>query len=298
MANRGSSDGNNGRDGGDSRSLLERLIQALGGEPRDIQDLLGLLRQAQRRQIFGRDALTMIEGVFQVADMQARDIMIPRSQMVVVDRDSSLAQMLGPIIESGHSRFPVIDDNRDEVVGVLLAKDILRYFSEEERDRFDLRDILRDPVFVPESKRLNTLLQDFRTSRNHMAIVVDEYGGTAGLITIEDVLEQIVGDIDDEHDTDETIPIREHGPGRYTVDALTPIEDFNAYFGTDYSDDAFDTIGGLVVNHMGHVPVAGETATIDRFWFRVLDADSRRIRELQVVWLDEVSVEEPAEASD
>jgi magnesium and cobalt transporter len=288
----------NGNDNGESRSLLDRLIQALGGEPRDIQDLLSLLRQAQRRQIFGRDALAMIEGVFQVADMQARDIMIPRSQMVVVDRDENLEAMLGPIIESGHSRFPVIDDNRDEVVGVLLAKDILRYFPDSEHDRFDLRDILRDPVFVPESKRLNTLLQDFRTSRNHMAIVVDEYGGTAGLITIEDVLEQIVGDIDDEHDSEEDNPIREHGPGRYTVDALTPIEDFNAYFGTRYSDDTFDTIGGLVVNQMGHVPVAGETVTIDRFWFRVLDADSRRIRELQAVWLDQVSARETAAASD
>ena len=280
---------------GEPRSLLGRLMQALGGEPRDVQELLHLLRQAQRRQIFGRDALTMIEGVFQVADMQARDIMIPRSQMVVVDRDDALEAMLSPIIESGHSRFPVIDDNRDEVVGVLLAKDILRYFPEDQRERFDLRDVLRSAVFVPESKRLNTLLQDFRASRNHMAIVVDEYGGTAGLITIEDVLEQIVGNIDDEHDTEEEALIREHGAGRYTVDALTPIDDFNEFFGTQYSDDEFDTIGGLVVNHIGHVPEAGETATIDRFWFRVLDADSRRIRQLQVVWLDEATARETAE---
>jgi magnesium and cobalt transporter len=280
------------RQHGTSRSLLDRLLQAIGSEPRDMRDLLQLLRQAQRRQLFGRDALTMIEGVFQVADMQARDIMIPRSQMVVVERDTTLETMLAPIIESGHSRFPVIDDNRDEVVGVLLAKDILRYFPADQRERFDLRDILRDPVFVPESKRLNTLLQEFRSSRNHMAIVVDEYGGTAGLITIEDVLERIVGDIDDEHDSDEEPLIREHGSGRYTVDALTPIDDFNAYFACDYSDDAFDTIGGLVINHLGHVPVAGETATIGNYWFRVLDADSRRIRELQVVWLDEVAVDE------
>jgi len=295
MAQRGADDE---RDSGESRSLLDRLMQAFGGEPRDTQDLLQLLRQAQRRQIFSRDALTMIEGVFQVADMQARDIMIPRSQMVVVERDTTLETMLAPIIESGHSRFPVIDDNRDEVVGVLLAKDILRYFPEGERARFDLRDILRKPVFVPESKRLNTLLQEFRSSRNHMAIVVDEYGGTAGLITIEDVLEQIVGDIDDEHDSDEEPQIREHGSGRYTVDALTPIEDFNAFFACDYSDEGFDTIGGLVVYHLGHVPVAGETATIDRFWFRVLDADSRRIRELQVVWLDRADTPETEDASD
>ncbi|WP_245675899.1 HlyC/CorC family transporter [Halofilum ochraceum] len=273
----------------EGRSLLSRLAKALGGEPRDRDELLTLLRQAQRRELFGHDALAMIEGVFQVADMQARDIMIPRSRMVVVEADAALDDMLPDIIESGHSRFPVIDDNRDEVVGVLLAKDILRYFPEDQRSRFDLRDILRSAAFVPESKRLNTLLQEFRTSRNHMAIVVDEYGGTAGLITIEDVLEQIVGNIDDEHDSEDESPIHEHGPGRYTVDALTPIDEFNAHFGTDYSDDDFDTIGGLVINQIGHVPNTGETATIDRFWFRILDADSRRIRQLQVVWLDQAT---------
>ena len=289
MAQRMSDDGPDAS--AEGRSLLSRLAQALGGEPRDRGELLQLLRQAQRRELMSSDALTMIEGVFQVADMQARDIMIPRSQMVVVEADASLEQMLPAIIESGHSRFPVIDDNRDEVIGVLLAKDILRYFPEEERGNFDLRDILRSAVFVPESKRLNMLLQNFRASRNHMAIVVDEYGGTAGLITIEDVLEQIVGNIDDEHDTEEETGIREHGPGRYTVDALTPIDEFNDHFGTDYSDDEFDTIGGLVVNQIGHVPTVGETATIDRFWFRVLDADSRRIRELQVVWLDQAAAD-------
>ena len=273
----------------EGRSLLSRLAKALGGEPRDRDELLTLLRQAQRRELFGHDALAMIEGVFQVADMQARDIMIPRSRMVVVEADAGLDDMLPDIIESGHSRFPVIDDNRDEVVGVLLAKDILRYFPEDQRSRFDLRDILRSAAFVPESKRLNTLLQEFRTSRNHMAIVVDEYGGTAGLITIEDVLEQIVGNIDDEHDSEDESPIHEHGPGRYTVDALTPIDEFNAHFGTNYSDDEFDTIGGLVINQIGHVPNTGETATIDRFWFRILDADSRRIRQLQVVWLDQAT---------
>ena len=279
---------------GESRSLFGRLMQALGGEPRDRDELLHVLRQAQRRELFGSDALTMIEGVFQVADMQARDIMVPRSQMVVVERDASLDDMLPAIIESGHSRFPVIDDNRDEVVGVLLAKDILRYFPESERNRFDIRDILRSAVFVPESKRLNTLLQDFRSSRNHMAIVVDEYGGTAGLITIEDVLEQIVGNISDEHDTEDETPIREHGAGRYTVDALTPIEQFNEHFGTRYPDEEFDTIGGLVVNYIGHVPASGETVTIDHFWFRVLDADSRRIRSLQVVWLDGAAEQDSA----
>ncbi len=277
---------------GETKSLFGRLIQVLGGEPRDREELLTILRHAQRRSLFGRDALTMIEGVFQVADMQARDIMIPRSQMVVVERESTLDDMLPSIIESGHSRFPVIDDNRDEVIGVLLAKDILRYFPDSERSRFDIRDLLRSAVFVPESKRLNTLLQDFRTSRNHMAIVVDEYGGTAGLVTIEDVLEQIVGNISDEHDAQEESLITEHGAGRYTVDALTPIDEFNEHFGSEYSDEEFDTIGGLVINHIGHVPAADETTTIDRLWFRVLEADSRRIRNLQVVWLDAPDDEE------
>jgi len=285
------SDDSNGN-ASESRSLFDRLRSALGGEPRDLDELLQVLRHAQGRDLFGGDALAMIEGVFQVADMQARDIMIPRSQMVVVEGDAGLDEMLPAIIESGHSRFPVIDDNRDEVIGVLLAKDILRYFPEEERADFNLRDILRSAVFVPESKRLNMLLQDFRSSRNHMAIVVDEYGGTAGLITIEDVLEQIVGDIDDEHDSEDERPIREHG--RYTADALTPIEEFNAYFGTGYSDEAFDTIGGLVVNRIGHVPTIGESVSIDHFWFKVLDADSRRIRELQVVWMDDAEAQREA----
>jgi len=278
----------------ESRSLFDRLRSALGSEPRDLDELMQLLRHAQSRDLFGMDALAMIEGVFQVADMQARDIMIPRSQMVVVEGDAGLDEMLPAIIESGHSRFPVIDDNRDEVIGVLLAKDILRYFPDEERTDFNLRDILRNAVFVPESKRLNMLLQDFRSSRNHMAIVVDEYGGTAGLITIEDVLEQIVGDIDDEHDSEDERPIREHGHGRYTAEALTPIEEFNAWFGTDYSDEDFDTIGGLVVNRIGHVPTIGESVTIDNFWFKVLDADSRRIRELQIVWMDDEEARQQA----
>lgn len=270
----------------ENRSLFDRFIQAFGNEPRDREELLQLLRDAHRRHLFGADEMTMIEGVFQVADMQARDIMIPRGQMVVVENDATLEEMLPAVLESGHSRFPVIDDSRDEVEGVLLAKDLLHYFHESDRGDFNLRDIMRDAVFVPESKRLNTLLQDFRTSRNHMAIVVDEYSGTAGLITIEDILEQIVGSIDDEHDIEEEDAIQEHGTGRYTVSALLPIEEFNAHFGTAYSDDEFDTIGGLVINHIGHVPVPGETATIDHFWFKILDADSRRIRQLQVVWLE------------
>ena len=270
---------------GEGSTLFRRVARAFGSEPRDVDELLGLAREAQRRGLFGHDALTMIEGVFEVADMRARDIMIPRSQMAVVEEDAELAEMLPAIIDSGHSRFPVIDDNRDEVVGVLLAKDLLRYWVEGERarERFDIRDVMRAPVFVPESKRLNTLLQEFRSSRNHMAIVVDEYGGTAGLVTIEDILEQIVGDIGDEHDSDEEQAIQQQAPGAYSVDALTAIEEFNEFFATEFSDEEFDTIGGLVANHLGHVPEAGESIVIAGLHFRVLDADSRRIRELQVV---------------
>lgn len=285
-----------GDNGSGERTLLQRIGQALGGEPQDLEQLLGVIRDAQRRGLFEREALTMIEGVFQVADMRARDLMIPRSQMIVVDDEAELDDMLPAVIDSGHSRFPVIDDNRDEVVGVLLAKDLLRFYPDSERERFNLRDIMRDAVFVPESKRLNTLLQDFRTSRNHMAIVVDEYGGTAGLITIEDILEQIVGDIDDEHDSDEDASIQQHAPGRYTVDALTPVEEFNEHFGTGYSDEEFDTIGGLVVNQLGHVPEPGESVTLDDFWFRVLDADSRRIRELQVVVVEDADSDQSGTA--
>jgi len=268
---------------GEAPTLIERVRKVLGGEPRDIEELRTVVRHAQRRKLLGSDALTMIEGVFDVADMQARDIMIPRSQMVVVEDDAELDEILPAVIESGHSRFPVIDDNRDEVVGIVLAKDLLQFFPNGARERFNIRDIMRGAAFVPESKRLNTLLQEFRTSRNHMAIVVDEYGGTAGLITIEDILEQIVGDIDDEHDSDEDSAIREKAPGCYVVDALTPIEEFNEHFDTEYSDDEFDTIGGVVVNHFGHVPCVGETAAIDGLRFSVEDADSRRIRELEVI---------------
>lgn len=264
------------------RRWLERLGLALQGEPRDRDEIVDLLRSAHQRNLLDHEALGMIEGVFQVAEMQVRDIMIPRSQMSVVERGAALDGMLPAIIESGHSRFPVIGESRDEVVGILLAKDLLRYFAGHEQ-HFDLQDVLRPAVFVPESKRLNVLLKEFRHSRNHMAIVVDEYGGVAGLVTIEDVLEQIVGDIGDEHDLEDEVPgILRHANGRYTVRALTPIEDFNRYFKTDYSDEEFDTIGGLVVNRFGHVPKRGEQVDIDQLSFKVLRADNRRVHLLEL----------------
>ncbi|TVQ69727.1 MAG: CBS domain-containing protein [Chromatiaceae bacterium] len=275
-----------------TRSWVERFSLALSSEPRDRSQLVELLRNAHQRQIIDPDALGMLEGVMQVADMQVRDIMIPRAQMDVVNRDARLDEIVPFLAESAHSRFPVIGDDRDEVVGILLAKDMLRYFTPEGADGFDMQDILRPAVFVPEAKRLNILLKEFRNSRNHMAIVVDEYGGVAGLVTIEDVLEQIVGEIDDEHDIDDFLThILRHTNGRFTVKALTPIEEFNAYFNTQYSDEAFDTIGGFIVHRFGHVPKRGEELVFDRFHVRVLRADNRRVHLLELSYRDMPAVE-------
>ncbi|OBS09971.1 HlyC/CorC family transporter [Acidihalobacter prosperus] len=261
---------------------LERMSRALLGEPQDREQLVELLRDAHDRELLDVDALAMIEGVFEVADMQARDIMVPRAQMEVVGRGDGLESILASVLDSGHSRYPVIGDSRDEVIGILLAKDLLRHCRRED-ERFDLQDLLRSPVFVPESKRLNVLLKDFRNTRNHMAIVVNEYGGVAGLVTIEDVLEQIVGDIGDEHDEVEGEGlILLHDDGHYTVKALTTIEDFNEHFGTAYSDEEFDTIGGLIINRVGRVPKRGEVIDLDRFRFRVLRADNRRVYLLEL----------------
>jgi magnesium and cobalt transporter len=267
------------------RSWIDRLSQALLGEPKDREELVHVLREAQSRGLFDVEAQAMIEGVLQVAEMQARDIMIPRSQMVVVSRDDSPEQIIPVAIESGHSRFPVVGESRDEVVGVLLAKDLLRYSSRNENQAFAIREILRPAVFVPESKRLNVLLKEFRASRNHLAIVVDEYGGVAGMVTIEDVLEQIVGEIEDEHDIDEDTFIRKYSDVNYTVKALTPIEDFNEYFETGFSDEEFDTIGGLVTHKLGRLPKRGETIILDSMSFQVINADNRRIHLMKVTLL-------------
>ena len=269
---------------GDSsqRSLMDRIVQVLGGEPRDRGELLDILHDASRRNLVDSDALSMIEGVFQVADMQVRDIMIPRAQMVVVEDDDPFEEMLNTIIESGHSRFPMIGENKDEVFGVLLAKDLLRYTTTDNEELPEVRSLAREAVFTPESKRLNVLLKEFRTNRNHMAIVVDEYGGVAGLVTIEDVLEQIVGDIDDEHDTDDDVNIRSIGEGVYAIRALTPIDEFNEQFQAAFSDEEYDTIGGLVMHQAGHMPRPGETVTVADREFKVVSGDSRRIHLLHL----------------
>jgi len=265
----------------DRPSLLERLSAFLTREPEDREELLVLLHGAYERKLLDADALSMIEGVLSVSEMTARDIMIPRSQMDVISVEDEPAQFIPLVLETRHSRFPVVGENKDDVVGILLAKELLNYYRSP--DTFNLHDTLRPAVFVPESKRLNVLLRDFRANRNHMAIVVDEYGGVSGLVTIEDVLEQIVGDIEDEYDFDEAEDniIREVG-GRHRVKAQTEIADFNAHFGTDYADDEFDTVGGLVLRAFGRLPKRGESATIDGFRFRVVRADSRRLHTLHV----------------
>jgi len=265
--------------------LSARLRKLLLRVPVDNEQLLTLLRAVQQNNLFDADALAMIEGVLQVDDMQVRDIMIPCAQVVMLERDASPDVLLRTIVQSGHSRFPVIGEGRDEVVGILLAKDLLLYAFERADGRLDVRDILRPAIFVPESKRLNVLLKEFRSSRNHMAIVVDEYGGVAGMVTIEDVLEQIVGEIEDEHDVEEEDTIRKHSEMHYTIKALTPVEDFNEYFGMVLPDDEFDTIGGLVVHEIGHLPMRGERVVIGKLLFKVLRADNRRVHMLQLTLL-------------
>jgi len=274
-----------------SRTWLKRLRKVLTSGPEDRSQLIQLLRDAQQAHLIDADALTMIEGVLQVNEMQVRDIMIPRSQMIVVEHDATLADIMPILIDSAHSRFPVIGDSQDEVVGILLAKDLLSYFDNNRETVFGVRDILRPVVFIPESKRLNVLLKEFRSSRNHMAVVVNEYGGVDGLVTIEDVLEQIVGDIADEHDIDESVYILKHSERRFTIKALTPIEDFNEYFHTHFSDEEFDTFGGLVTRQFGHLPKRGEAVLINEMAglpeglglsLKVLHADSRRLHLLQL----------------
>ncbi len=251
------------------------------GEARDVPELVEDLRAASERGLFDGDAQVMLEGVLSVAEMQVRDIMVPRSQMVVVARDDSAEGVLRTVVESGHSRFPVIGDDRDKVVGVLLAKDLLRLQSPN-AEQFDIREFMRPATFVPESKRLNVLLKEFRRSHSHIALVADEYGGVAGLVTIEDVIEQIVGDIDDEHDIDEDQNIRREREREFNVRALTPIEEFNTYFGTAFADDEYDTIGGLLMHEFGRLPRRGEAIQVGQLDFRILRADRRRIDSLRV----------------
>jgi magnesium and cobalt transporter len=262
-------------------SLLERLSALLMREPNDRSELTQLLRSAYSRNLLDADALSIIEGALTVSEMAVRDIMVPRAQVDFIDINEPVEKFVRQVIATAHSRFPVIDQNRDDVIGVLLAKDLLRFYAGEEE--FNVREMLRPAVFVPEAKRLNVLLREFRASRNHMAIVLDEYGGVAGLVTIEDVLEQIVGDIEDEYDFDEASDnILPEPGGRHRVKAITQIADFNAAFGTHFPEEAADTIGGYLIKHLGRLPKRGESVLIEGLRFQVLRADSRRVYTLLV----------------
>jgi len=268
-----------GSTGAGSRTWLEKLGRAFGGEPRNRQDLIELLNDMSEQGLIEADTLAMLEGALEVDELQVRDVMVPRSQMVVISDQCSTEDMLSLIIESGHSRFPVVGEDKDEIRGILLAKDLLRLLAGEEPS---LSDLLRAAVIIPESKRLNVLLREFRVSKNHMAIVVDEYGGVSGLITIEDVLEEIVGDIDDEHDAEAVEDIQRLDEGHYLVQALTTIDDFNEALGTEFSDNDYDTIGGLVVAEFGRLPETGETVTIGEWVFKITSADDRRLHAMEI----------------
>jgi magnesium and cobalt transporter len=269
------------------KSWLERISQAFSSGPESIEDVLEILRDAESQNIIDTDAMSIIEGAMQVIDMRVDEIMIPRSQMITVKASQEPKEFLGEIISSAHSRFPVIGDSQDDVIGILLAKDLLPLAMNNELNWNRIREILRPPNFVPESKRLNQLLKEFKENRNHMAIVVDEYGGTAGLITIEDVLEQIVGEIEDEHDFDEETNIKARDDGSYAVKAMTPIDDFNEFFETEMDEEGFDTIGGVVLKEFGRLPRRGESVAFGGLCFTIANADNRVIRLLQVTRSDQ-----------
>lgn len=267
----------------DKRSWLERIGDALSGEPNTREDLLEILRDAQDNNLIEADTLKMMEGAIAVSDLTVGEVMVARSQMVSLDIDEPFLSLMKHVVESGHSRFPVHSENRDTIVGILLAKDLLRGVVSDNGPG-TVHALLRPAVLIPESKRLDVLLREFRQSRNHMAIVIDEHGGVAGLVTIEDVLEQIVGDIDDEHDeaVETNTLIAAHSDGIFIVEALTPIEDFNERFGSEFEDDEYDTIGGLITDAIGHIPETGEELQLGRFTFRVAQADARRIHTFHV----------------
>lgn len=265
------------------KSILSKLSDLFVNDPRTRDELIELLASAESRGIIDIDVYTIIQGALQVADMQVREIMIPRSQVVAIHSEASYKEIMQKVCDSAHSRFPVINsENTDEVVGILIAKDLLPLFSQGPCDKVNLKEIMRPITVVPESKRLNVLLKEFKANRNHMAIVVNEYGGVAGLVTIEDVLEQIVGDIEDEHDYEDEHLIKQSKKNQFIVKAVTPIEEFNEYFESEFSDKDFDTIGGIIAHEFGHLPTRNESVTINGFTFKVLNADKRSIRLLEV----------------
>ncbi|MFC1237361.1 CNNM family magnesium/cobalt transport protein CorC [Vibrio sp. F74] len=276
------SEGNNGKSEGPSRkSFFERLGQIFQGEPKDRQELVDVIRDSEINDLIDHDTRDMLEGVMEIAEMRVRDIMIPRSQMVTAEKEHNLDELVTLITEATHSRYPVISEDKDHVEGILLAKDLLKYLGSGSEE-FDINKVIRQAVVVPESKRVDRLLKEFREERYHMAIVVDEFGGVSGLVTIEDILEEIVGEIEDEFDDEEEEDIRQLSKHTFSVKALTTIDDFNDRFGTKFSDDEIDTIGGMVMTSFGHLPSRGEAVEIGHYYFKVAAADNRRVIQLQV----------------
>ena len=270
------------RSSNEQKSWFNKLTQAFAHEPRNRQELLEVLREAHQNKLLDSEALAIVEGAIQVADLQVRDIMVPRSQVISIKASQTPREFLPAIIDAAHSRYPVVGESLDDVIGILLVKDLLPLILQGEQPNFNIKELLRPATFVPESKRLNVLLREFRANHNHMAVVIDEYGGVAGLVTIEDVLEQIVGDIEDEHDVEEDGYIKPLPSGDFLIKALTPIDSFNETFDSEFSDDEYDTVGGLVMSAFGHLPKRNEVTEIGEFRFRVLNADSRRIHLLRL----------------
>lgn len=266
----------------EQKSWFGKITQVFAQEPKTREELLDVIRAAHHNKLLDNEALAIVEGAIQVADLQVRDIMVPRSQVISISAGQAPREFLPSVISAAHSRYPVVGESLDDVIGVLLAKDLLPLILQDDQHSFNIKDLLRPATFVPESKRLNVLLREFRANHTHMAIVIDEYGGVAGLVTIEDVLEQIVGDIEDEHDIEEDSYIRPLPSGDFLVKALTPIDSFNEFFDRGFPDDEFDTVAGLVMNAFGHLPKRNEIIEIDGFRFRVLNADSRRVHMLRV----------------
>jgi magnesium and cobalt transporter len=265
---------------GDSTSWFSRIKQFLKLEPKNKEDLISVLRHAQTHALIDAETLTMIEGVILFSQMKARDVMLPKNQITFISQDQNLHEIIEIVTESGHSRFPVTGSDDADIIGVLHAKDLLRFQTQHEKT-FNLHDLMRQATFIPESKKLNLLLTDFRNNRNHMAIVVDEYGATSGFVTLEDIIEQIIGDIEDEFDIDEETYIKAHGAGHYMIKAHTPIEELNEQLRANFSDELYDTIGGIVMANFGHLPKRGDVTTIDHFEFKVINADARRIKLLE-----------------
>lgn len=263
-------------------SWLHRLKHFLQSEPQNQDELIRLLRDAQNRSLISSETLAMIEGTISFSKMRARDIMLPKNQIVCINQDATYHDIIKIVTRTGHSRFPVVGENSDEIIGILHAKDLLRY-QPENADDFDLLDICRQVPFIPESRPLDSLLSEFRSDKNHMAIVVDEYGEVSGFVTIEDIIEQIIGDIEDEFDIDEDAYIKIHGDKHYIIKAHTPIEEFNEQFNTQFSDENYDTISGIVMNKLGYLPKRGDTITIDDFEFKIINADARRIKLLECI---------------